>query len=152
MTGRASAIADTVCILVLPTNFIVLVSSCFRVAHIQQRKTKSNSSGMRAQSCLSTFFVLDIVVPSKWPEKFDPAFLSSGMRPLAAKWRARGAEVLVLQKRNQDGSVAGASRWKGGIMIERWLHTLVANKNFKPGTEHAAGDPIRWSRSAPPSS
>jgi len=69
MTRRVSAIADAGYILVLPTNFIVLVSSGFRVAHISaEGKTKSNSSEMRAQNCLSTFFV-SIVVSPKWPEQ-----------------------------------------------------------------------------------
>ena len=34
------AIADTACILVLPMNFIVLVSLGFRVAHIQQKENE----------------------------------------------------------------------------------------------------------------
>lgn len=40
MTARSGVIADAAWILMLPTNFIVLVSSCFRVAHIQQKEIK----------------------------------------------------------------------------------------------------------------
>jgi hypothetical protein len=40
MTRPVGATTDAACILVLPTNFIVLVSSCFRVAHIQQKENE----------------------------------------------------------------------------------------------------------------
>jgi hypothetical protein len=53
MTARYGAIADGTCILVLPTNFIVLVSSGFRVAPLQQKENKSNSSRMRSTICLA---------------------------------------------------------------------------------------------------
>jgi len=79
MTRRVSAIADAGYILVLPTNFIVLVSSGFRVAHISaegktsqthrrwERRIVSRHSSSRLLSRPSG--------PNKWSEKFDPIFL-----------------------------------------------------------------------------
>jgi hypothetical protein len=57
MTRQVGATTDAACILVLPTNFIVLVSSCFRVAHIQQRENEIKLIGDESAELSLDIFV-----------------------------------------------------------------------------------------------